>query len=671
MYKKLTLLFILFTIHIFQCFGQKESIIDSLLSKLSYAKIDTVKANILADLVFEYLSYDIKKAEEYGKTSLEFSQKIKYSYGIALSFRNISYISIIKSDYRSALSYALKSLKEAQKINNLVVIASSLGIIGNIYFAQKEYKKALKYYLESLKNAQLSKDNDTIIISFNQMGRFHLAQEDYTEAISFFNQAIVLAKQSKKKNRESDYLFYLGKTYYMKKEYKRALFYLYQCLQIDKKVEDKMSITMTFKEIAKAHYGLKQIDSAIIYNKYAIKYSFLINSKGETQQIYETMYLIYKEKKDLKNALYYHEQMIILKDSIYTKDKINAIANLQANYEIKEKQAEIEKQNIIIQLNQKKIKEQHIIRNIFIIGFILTAFLGYIFYKSYQKIQNANNIATLQNKIIKEQKESLQAINEELSQQNEEIQLLNGNLEKIVSDRTIELKSTIENLSKQNQDLEQFSYIISHNLRAPVARILGLVSIFNKKELVSLDNQEVFDYLKKATQSLDEVIKDLTQIISIRKNLTSIKEQVSFKDELNTVLSYFTTQIKENDIKIQYTFQEEHLNSIKSYIQSILFNFISNTIKYKSDKRALIVNIKTELANNFICLSIQDNGIGIDLTNTDTYKIFGLYQRMHDHVEGKGLGLYLVKTQIEFLNGTVSIDSKLDVGTTFKAYFPV
>lgn len=670
MYKKLIFLLLFLTFYALSGVAQDQEVVNNLLSKLDNEKRDTAKVNILSDLAFLYTSYDIDKAMQYAKLSLEIANKTKYQNGIAEALQNISNIYYVKSDYAFSLNYALKSLKEAQKINNLTLVANNFGTLGNVYYAQKKNEKALDYYQKSLEAAVLAKNNQIITTAYNRLGRLYIRKENYAQALSLLNKSLTLAKQIDKINKQSDCLFYLGRTYYMKKEYKTALNYFYQCLQIDKQVKDKMSLTMTFKEIAKTHYATEKLDSAIIYSEYALETIQMINSKQEIKEIYEVMYLIYKAKNDLKKALYYHEQFTILKDSIYSKDKINALTNLQADYDFKEKESQIEKQNIIIQLNQKKIKEENIIKNVFIVGFILTAIVGYVFYYNYQKIQKINNIANIRNKVIQEQKEKLQAINEELSQQNEEVNLLNENLEDIVDERTKELKLTIENLSKQNQDLEQFSYIISHNLRAPVARILGLVNVFDKREIVSQNNQKIISHLEKSTQSLDNVIKDLTQIIAIRKNLTSTKEMVNIKTELDTILGYFADQIEQNNIKIEQNLQVKYINSIKSYIQSILFNLISNSIKYRSNQRNLVISITAEVVDNLVCIAIKDNGIGIDLTNLDTYKIFGLYQRMHDHVEGKGLGLYLVKTQIEFMSGRITLESKLNKETTFKVFLP-
>lgn len=671
MSKKLLGLLLYFLLIHTQGFAQNKNLIDSLLQKLNARPTDSIQVKILAELVFLYSGNDVLTAIKYGNQGLEIANKINYPYGKVLLLRNISLAYFTRSDFTNALQYALASVEEAKKIRANHILSTNFSIIANIYFAQKEYEKAEQYCQQAIQFASLAQDEESLCIALNRLGKILIIKEKYLDALKVLGKAVALAKKIKQKDKESDALFYLAKVYFFQKNYPASLQILHQCLAIDKTIQDNLSIAMTLKEIAKTHQTFRQLDSAMLYSQQALRLILSIDSKQEKLGIYEVMYLISKEKGDLAKALAYHEQILLLKDSLFAKDKIDALTRLQTDYEIREKQNEIEKQKIALQLQEKVIEEQNIIRNVSIIGLVLSCIAAYFFHKNNKKIKKANHITTLQNRLIQEQKETLQTINEELNQQNEEILRMNENLEKIISDRTSELKHTVENLSKQNQDLEQFSYIISHNLRAPVARILGLMNIFDRSEVVQAHNQQVMSYLEKATQNLDEVIKDLTQIISIRKNLTSIKEQVDIEQEFDNELNYFIGEIQLSQITIVRDFQIKHINSVRSYIQSILFNFISNAIKYRSEKRKLIIHVSTTKIDDLFLLSFQDNGIGMDLTNTDPYKIFGLYQRMHDHVEGKGLGLYLVKTQVEFLNGTVEVESQVNVGTTFKVYLPI
>jgi signal transduction histidine kinase len=283
-----------------------------------------------------------------------------------------------------------------------------------------------------------------------------------------------------------------------------------------------------------------------------------------------------------------------------------------------------------------------------------------------------------QNAALKQYQQELILINELLHQRNdlieqqhEEINELNKDLEKRIADRTNELQSALDNLTKQNQDLEQFSYIISHNIRAPIARIQGLLNIFNQENFNDEANKEIFKYLEYATFSLDMVIKDLTLIITIRKDLNKVKEKIDIVELINSELFFLANEITASNALINTQIEIDTIFSIKSYIQNIIHNLISNAIKYRDTKRQLKIEITVKQKTNYAVLTVQDNGLGIDVAKTDLYKIFGLYQRMHTHVEGKGLGLYLVKTQVDALQGKISVDSKLNEGATFKVYFPI
>jgi signal transduction histidine kinase len=273
---------------------------------------------------------------------------------------------------------------------------------------------------------------------------------------------------------------------------------------------------------------------------------------------------------------------------------------------------------------------------------------------------------------VKKQTHEIEMQNKELQYKKEEMELLSNNLEIIVNQRTQELKQAMDNLTKQNQDLAQFSYIVSHNLRSPVARVLGLVGIFNESDYSDPYNKDIVAHLKKATTDLDTVIKDLTQIISVRNDLNKTKEKIFVLEIVQLEKFLLKDEIEKIKVIIQVIDLEDIIVfSIKSYVQSIIHNLISNAIKYRSPKRSPHIIIRATQDENSICISVQDNGLGMDLTEVDSYKIFGLYQRMHDHVEGKGMGLFLVKTQIESLGGKIEVDSKLDVGTTFRVYFPI
>ncbi len=226
-------------------------------------------------------------------------------------------------------------------------------------------------------------------------------------------------------------------------------------------------------------------------------------------------------------------------------------------------------------------------------------------------------------------------------------------------------------LMQQNKDLEQFTYIISHNLRAPVANILGLADLLTAPTTKPEDKDEVFDMVAASIKNLDTVIRDLNHILQVREPMKEKKEQVYFKGLIESIeTTILNAAIKEN-VLLNCDFDEaDSMYTIRSYLYSIFYNLISNSIKFRRPGIAAQISIKSYQyrLNDKIELRFKDNGKGIDLAK-NTSNLFGLYKRFDTSTEGKGMGLYMVKTQVEALGGTISIDSKLGEGTEFIIQF--
>lgn len=223
-----------------------------------------------------------------------------------------------------------------------------------------------------------------------------------------------------------------------------------------------------------------------------------------------------------------------------------------------------------------------------------------------------------------------------------------------------------EDLVQRNKDLEQFTYIVSHNLRAPVANIIGYSS-----ELKETKNnpEETLLYINELAESvgrLDTVIKDLNSILQVKHKVSEVKEVVSFSHLLRVVKTGIKNSIDEGGVKINANFEEvREINTLKSYMHSIFQNLITNSIKYRKLNIPPVINITSYRKENSVVLEFSDNGIGIDLHQHGD-KIFGLYKRFHPNAaEGKGMGLFMVKTQVEAMGGQISVVSEVNTGTKF------
>ncbi|MDX1903930.1 MAG: 7TM diverse intracellular signaling domain-containing protein [Thermonemataceae bacterium] len=279
----------------------------------------------------------------------------------------------------------------------------------------------------------------------------------------------------------------------------------------------------------------------------------------------------------------------------------------------------------------------------------------------------------VQNEELRQQREELEASHNQLfeqnkviEQQNAELTKYNENLENIVEERTKQLSQANLTLVSQNIQLEQFAFITAHNLRSPVAQLIGLTGLFNKENFADPLNVEIFRYMVSSAQTMQRTLQDLNEILEVRKGRNQSLEKIPFEAISKEVISdYFANA----DARISFDFKDaDSVIFIKAYLKSIFYNFISNAIKYKHQHRkAEILVFSTDFPNE-IRLSFKDNGLGIDLKKYK-HKLFGLYQRFHLEKEGKGMGLYLCKTQVEALGGRIEVQSELDKGTQFDIYF--
>jgi signal transduction histidine kinase len=258
-------------------------------------------------------------------------------------------------------------------------------------------------------------------------------------------------------------------------------------------------------------------------------------------------------------------------------------------------------------------------------------------------------------KIIEEQKNSIETENERLETE--------------VFNRTQQLQLANQQLIQHNSQLEQFAFIAAHNLRAPLARILGLSNIIELSTDIA-DRENSLKKLVASTRDMDSVIRDLNTILDIKKHNANYTA-VNLEQLLQKVLKTLEKERSDTNTVITYDFSEEKtIFAVAPYVESILYNLLSNAIKYRHPDRPPRIILKTDVQEGYVCLSIQDNGLGIDLAQHQ-HNIFNLYKRFHLHVEGKGLGLYLVKTQIVAQGGRIEIDSTPGVGSTFYLYFKV
>ena len=367
---------------------------------------------------------------------------------------------------------------------------------------------------------------------------------------------------------------------------------------------------------------------------------------------------LYKIEGKLEKALFYASRYESLKDSIFNNTLSNRIASLESVNEMEKKNNDImllnkshELQESELLIQKSKLRQQWYITLSAILALTLLGSITFLIYRNNQRI-------LAHRKQVEDQNLKLKEASEIIEKQNQEIKSRNENLEEQVANRTKELMD-------YNQQLEQFAFVSSHNLRAPVARMLGLGQLLELPGKSEADEKLIKEKLIVTAKEMDRVVKDLSSILEVRDHSSEFLSEIDLAQEFEMVKTIIQEEINLNVARIHADFSlAPRVKTVRSYLHSILYNLISNAVKYRNPERDAEISITTENKGDSICITIRDNGLGIDLPRFRE-RLFTMQGRFHSHVEGRGLGLYLVKKQLDAIGGEIEVTSEVNVGTTF------
>ncbi|MES2731145.1 MAG: PAS domain-containing protein [Bacteroidota bacterium] len=263
----------------------------------------------------------------------------------------------------------------------------------------------------------------------------------------------------------------------------------------------------------------------------------------------------------------------------------------------------------------------------------------------------------------KQLEEKLHALAEELATANEEIQ---ANMDEMQINNE-ELDTANQRLSWMNADLDTFVYTASHDLRSPINRIIALNQLleYNLDGKLDSEGHKLMQLINTSLDKLNTTILDLSKIIT--EHADGKGELVYFRDALTDVQADIEPLIAQSNAHLEINFEIPFIGIARKHLRSILYNLLSNALKYRDPNRHCYVIVRTLKHNNQVLLSVSDNGLGLD--NHEQEKLFLAFQRMHTHVEGSGVGLYTIKRIIENHGGTITAKSQKGVGTTFTIHF--
>jgi PAS domain S-box-containing protein len=232
-----------------------------------------------------------------------------------------------------------------------------------------------------------------------------------------------------------------------------------------------------------------------------------------------------------------------------------------------------------------------------------------------------------------------------------------------------ELSGKNAELQRINADLDNFIYAASHDLRAPIANLESILTMLRKRLAGRLDDTEapLLEFAATAIGRLKQTIKDLTEISKVQRETAEPTEEVVFGEMLHDVQLDIAGLLAESGAVIRTDFAVPSVHYARKNIRSILYNLVSNAIKYRHPERRPEVILSTRREDGQVLLRVEDNGLGIPTGQLP--KVFSMFKRFHAHVEGTGIGLYIVKRVVENGGGRIEVASEEGRGTAFSVYF--
>lgn len=226
------------------------------------------------------------------------------------------------------------------------------------------------------------------------------------------------------------------------------------------------------------------------------------------------------------------------------------------------------------------------------------------------------------------------------------------------------LKKLLTVTETQNKRLLNFAHIVSHNLRSHSTN-MSMLAKFLTEEKDPEEQKNIHNMLLDATNSLSETIQHLNEVVHVQKNVTENLKSINLLDIIKNIENSIQGLLHKHKATTVIHVNETHqVKAVPAYIESILLNLYTNSLKYSDSSRNPVLTITSSIKNKYILIAFNDNGQGIDLKRHGS-KLFGMYKTFHKHKEAKGIGLFISKNQIEAMKGTITVKSTPNVGTTF------
>lgn len=536
-----------------------------------------------------------------------------------LIYRHLGDIHFYLGNFQAAYQYHLRALKINEASGNTKEIANFYYAEGLIFSKQHKYKAALKSYIKSLHLTRQGADTSMVADLYSVIGDIYFEIDSVDLAIQYQQAAF-------KKDSLIDYqygmgygYFAMGKSYAALKEFDRSLAFFNKAYKIRKKIGDPGEIAENLAEMGKLNNAINQYDTGQSQLNEALKIAQQVGAKPLIQKIYNYLAQSAVASNQYEAAFEYQRQYFLLKDSILNEKSLKNVDELKSRYQLEKKEQQIT-------LLQKDKELNSLYWQLATCGLFLLIVAFVAGKKMYDKQLKYNLV---------------------LTEKNEEIKAKNQKLE------------------RANEDLEQFAYISSHDLKAPLRTVGSFASLLQRryKNVLDEEGQEFITFIISGVQHMNVLLEDVY-------NYTHIDKVVDKKEvvDLNVITKKVIFQL-DNLLKTkQATVDISPLPKVygnATFLSQVFQNLIQNGIKFMPPKVKANIRIAAAMNGNQVQINVIDNGIGI--AKEYQAKIFTIFRRLHtsEEYEGTGVGLAICKKIVERSGGSLWVTSDGHSGSCF------
>ena len=650
--------------------------LQDLLRLLPSVKNDTIKVDLLNKIGWEFSKSDLSLTYYYSERSRILADWINYDKGLSTSFNLMGRFHYMRSDLKKMQEFNIKSLEIARRINDPVSQRDALNDLGVYSTEIGAYEDALEYFYQALEFAgELEKDIRTcniyfnISVVYNELGdleksnqyllkikefasgttdiqikglayesiaQFHYNKANYQKAIANYKLLYKITSANGDHYFKGKALIGLSKIEYQRGQQELAMIYLNEALLLYEEKEQINGVNLAKFELAKVSLHSGQPANAIAYIQEILEKDNEFISNRTLLKSYKVLSAAYAKLLDYDAALMANMEYENYFNNLFNSESARQIAIVEAKHQTQNKLVE----NTLLRAQQKRTEAQVQQRTTVMFGTCILLILSFVILILLKRSAGNYN----KDKYILNQK---------------------------VKARTSELSFTNFKLRQSNEELEQFAYIASHDLKEPLRNIVGFSNLLEKRmRQYSMINNEVDEYLgfiKNNAKQMYLLIEDVLEFSRISKN--SGKEIVlNLNDIIGEVQQNISSQIKEKNVVIEVLDLPE-IKAIPTRLFIVLKNLIENGIKYnqKENKHIKIYSIEK---NGEVFINVEDNGIGIESKHHS--KIFKMFERLHNKrdFQGTGLGLTICSKIISRMSGRLEVQSELGKGSIFSIVLP-